>query len=322
MVIPIPALHNTRDGVQKALTGQGSTPTYGYVYVDGEEYKKERYELNLKVIAVVEGEEWTEVKVIIYCFDSCIKGISTRQIALNLTRMGIPTQRKRAAWNRLTVRQIIKNEHYTGVAYNGKWMRDAETNKFPVRGNIKLPEGIYPKIIEYETWELAQIQLEVNAEMSPRNNRHPQESILRGMMFCGICKKRMYVKHFNKPKPGHKNVKLPEYRCYVNQGIDDTLHHHSTSFPVHSADAGAWEFAVPYIRNPQLIREHVKTLKQQVVQRDHSQDIKQSIERIKRALPTSTNSRRLQILMMRMEWKPYRSILLPSNMINVRKRNY
>src|SRR5258708_38097770 len=60
---------------QKALTGQGSTPTYGYVYVDGEEYKKERYELNLKVIAVVEGEEWTEVKVIIYCFDCCIKGI-------------------------------------------------------------------------------------------------------------------------------------------------------------------------------------------------------------------------------------------------------
>ena len=30
-----------------ALTGQGKYPTYGYIWVDGEQYSKERYELNL-----------------------------------------------------------------------------------------------------------------------------------------------------------------------------------------------------------------------------------------------------------------------------------
>src|SRR5216684_1683405 len=37
----------------RALTGQGSNTTYGYVWVDGQEYKKERYILNLTVIAMV-----------------------------------------------------------------------------------------------------------------------------------------------------------------------------------------------------------------------------------------------------------------------------
>lgn len=74
---------------KKALTGQGY-PTYGYSWVDGEEYNKERYELNLAVIHVdTDGNEWTEVSVIIFCYDCCLKGMSCRQIAFALTRLGI-----------------------------------------------------------------------------------------------------------------------------------------------------------------------------------------------------------------------------------------
>src|SRR2546430_16498245 len=91
--IRIRTLRGKQHRAQKALTGQGSGPTYGYLWVDGVEYKKERYELNLKVIAVVNGEEWTEVKVITFCYESCLRGISQRQIAMTLTRLGIPTQR-------------------------------------------------------------------------------------------------------------------------------------------------------------------------------------------------------------------------------------
>ena len=94
----------------------------------------------------------------------------------------------------------------------------------------------------------------------------------------------MHIKHFNKPKKNHAAIKSPEYRCYVNKGIDVTLHHHSTSLPIHTADHNAWEFAVPYIRNAELIRQHVMVMKEQVVQRDHSQDIERDVERIKKSI--------------------------------------
>jgi site-specific DNA recombinase len=253
----------------RALTGQGSTPIYGYVFVEGLEYKRERYGLNQTVIATIDGVEWTEVGVVIYCFSSCLARMSLRQIALTLTRMGIPTQRGRDTWDISTVRQILKREAYTGRGVNGLWTKDPETGKFTDKSIVLLPSGIYPVIIDHDTWEQAQQQLELNSEMSPRNLRHPQDYLMRSRMFCGICNRRMNIKHWNKPKKGHKQVKLPSYFCYINQGIDDTLHHHSTSYPIHKADQEAWEFAVPYIRDPRLIREFVQGMKEQVVQRNH-----------------------------------------------------
>src|SRR5215469_13542726 len=77
---------------------------------------------------------------------------------------------------------------------------------------------------------------------------------------------------------------LPVYRCWTNQGIDDLLHHHHVSIPTHKADDDAWAFAVPYIRNPDLIRDHVLALKKQVVQRDHSQDLAGDIAKINKSV--------------------------------------
>lgn len=264
-----------------ALTGQGSTPTYGYVWVDGVEYKKERYELNLTIIHVdADGTEWTEVKVIIYCYDSCLRGMSSRQIAFALTRMGIPTRKGNTVWNRRTVRQILSNSNYTGIAYNGRWTKDADTKKFPTQGTIKLPDGIYPRIIEPEVFEQVQRQLAVNAEMSSRNNHSPEETILRGMMYCGICERKMHVKHPAKVQSGRKTPRQTEYECNTNDGIDDLLHHHFTTITARTTDESAWVFAVPYIKNAQRIREHVIEMRKQVVKRDQSQDLETELNRI------------------------------------------
>jgi site-specific DNA recombinase len=92
------------------------------------------------VIAVIEGEEWTEVRVVIFCYDSCLKGMSCRQIALALTRMGIPTQRGNKIWNRRTIRQILSNSNYTGEGYNGRYTKEEGVKNYPVKGTIKLPD--------------------------------------------------------------------------------------------------------------------------------------------------------------------------------------
>src|SRR5260370_19105366 len=58
----------------KALTGQGGR-CYGYMFADTTEYGKGRYEIQMKGIAVVTGEELTEMRGVIFCYDSCVKGM-------------------------------------------------------------------------------------------------------------------------------------------------------------------------------------------------------------------------------------------------------
>jgi DNA invertase Pin-like site-specific DNA recombinase len=281
--IRIRTLRGKQHRATKALTGQGSTPTYGYVWIDGAEYKKERYELNLTVIAVVNGEVWTEVKVILFCYESCLKGVSLRQIAMKLTQLGIPTRMRKDAWDLSTVRQILKNENYTGTAYNGKWTRD-ENGKFSRETHIKLPDGIYPKIIEPERFEKVQRQLVLNSEMAIRNNPHPEESLLRGLAFCGVCGKKLHCKHRNEIRKGRKTLEHSEYCCYTHTGAEDALNHHYAAITFPLLDSMAWDFAVPYIKNPQRIRQHIDAMRGQVMQRDHSQDLEKEIERINKSV--------------------------------------
>ncbi len=260
----------------KALTGQGSHPMYGYSWVDGEEYTKQRYVLNLTVIHVdAEGNEWTEVKVIEFCFDACLSGKSLYQIALTLTRLGIPTQLGKAAWDPSTIGRFLTNICYTGQGVNGRYSKE----------QIAIKEAVYPPIISQETFEAVQRQLALNTEMSMRNNKHPKVGLLRGLVYCGLCGHKMQEKHFNKPGGDrHYKIKAPEYRCYQNDGIEDILHHHTVTVQLANLDAAAWEFIVPYIKDRSKMRQHVETLRGQVKKRTHSEGLKQEIERINKRI--------------------------------------
>ncbi len=258
----------------RALTGQGKYPTYGYVWVDGEEYTKERYELNLTIIHVDEyGREWTEVKVIEFCYDEFIKGQSLYQIAFTLTRLGIPTRQGKAAWDASTIRRFLTNICYTGHGVNGRYSREQIT----IKGNV------YPKIIDPEIFEEVQRQLKIHAEMSLRNNQHPKDGLLRGVIFCA-CGHRMQVKHFNNPGKRHRRPKATEYRCYQNNGLEGFLNHHTVSIRLDTLDKEAWTFIVPYIKNEQAVRQHIESLRQQTKTRNHSEDLEQDIARINKSI--------------------------------------
>src|SRR5437762_12836337 len=107
--IRIRTIRGKQHRASKALTGQGSHPMYGYLWIDGEEYTKERYVLNLTVIHTdAEGNEWTEIKVIEFCYNSCLSGMSLMRIAFTLTQLGIPTQQGKNVWDASVVRKFLK----------------------------------------------------------------------------------------------------------------------------------------------------------------------------------------------------------------------
>ncbi len=269
-----------RHRASMVLTGQGRR-TYGLKFVDTKQYVKAYYVPNTDVIAVINGKEWTEVDVLMLEKKLCLEGVSARQIAMRLTEIGIPTQQGNKDWNRGVVLQHLTNGNYRGYPYATNYRKTREgSNSFrktTPEEQIPLPEGIFPCLITPDEFEAIQMQLQRNKEMSPRNNRRPNDSLLRELAYCGICGRRMHLNHYN-----GRGLDAVDYQCKQNWGKNaDLLHHHSASISVANLDGAMWEFVLPYIETPTLIRENINAMRGQVDNKDRSLALESHLAEIK-----------------------------------------
>ncbi|MGM4954009.1 recombinase family protein [Bradyrhizobium barranii] len=163
-----------------------------------------------------------EAKIVLRIFNEYAAGRSTRTIAADLTREGVPspgaTRHKnkagRTTWNHQCItggrhgRGIIGNELYIGeIHWNVRsTILNPETQKKQKRRNpaerhiiVKKPEL---RIVPKGLWDLAQKVRRVRAvsmfgptgqprrrAVSPRNNEHPLAGVLR----CGVCNGHMRI---------------------------------------------------------------------------------------------------------------------------------
>ncbi|OSI22261.1 recombinase family protein [Bradyrhizobium canariense] len=163
-----------------------------------------------------------EAKIVLCIFKEYAAGRSTRTIAADLTREGVPspgaTRHKnkagRTTWNHQCItggrhgRGIIGNELYIGeIHWNVRsTILNPETQKKQKRRNpaerhiiVKKPEL---RIVPQGLWDLAQKVRRVRAvsmfgptgqprrrAVSPRNNEHPLAGVLR----CGVCNGHMRI---------------------------------------------------------------------------------------------------------------------------------
>ncbi len=269
-----------RHRASMALTGQGRR-AYGLKFVDTKQYVKAYYVHSTDVIAVIDGKEWTELDVLMLEKKLCLEGVSARQIAMRLTEMGIPTQRGNKDWNRGVVLQHLTNGNYRGYPYAANYRKTREgSNSFrktTPEEQIPLPEGVFPCLITPDEFEEIQMQLQRNKDMSPRNNRRPNDSLLRGLAYCGICGRKMHLNHYT-----GRGQNAVDYQCKQNWGKNaDLIHHHSASISVANLDAAIWEFALPYIKTPNLIREHISAMREQVDSKDRSNALESHLAEIK-----------------------------------------
>ncbi len=254
---------------KQALSGQGQ-PAYGYVWASTKEYTNAYYQLSTRVFYDNTGNKWTEVKVVEWVYEGCLHGMSLRQMAITLTQMGVSTREGKQVWGVTTLRKILTDEKYTGRAITTTSDGEREI------------AGLVPRIISDETFERVQVQLTLNAEMSPRNNKHPKETVMRGVVFCGECNRRMHVKHYLNAHGNHTQQSC--YKCGRSDGLDDRLHKHTISIACSYLDKEAWEFAVKHIRNPQLIHTHIQNLQEQIPTNNHSESIEENIAKINKAI--------------------------------------
>ncbi|HXX78047.1 MAG TPA: hypothetical protein VEI53_06140, partial [Ktedonobacteraceae bacterium] len=113
---------------------------------------------------------------------------------------------------------------------------------------------------------------------SVRSNKHDELGLMRcKRVSCSICGWAMKVKY---PRSAYGRMKVPhppEYYCRRKEGGVEIVNNHTISISLRILDREAWEYAKEFLLNPQLVRDHIATLRNQVTFESNSQVIEQQI---------------------------------------------
>jgi site-specific DNA recombinase len=193
-------LHAARQGA--FFTGAGP---YGYTYLPAHDGQLSR--------CVVNEAEATIVRQMFTWLVE--EQLSTAAVAKRLTTQGVPTRRGHVPWSPASVYKILNNRAYTGTHYYNRSMNAPEggrdgahlrrPTKDPRRCLRPSEEWIavpWPTIISEEVFVMAQRQLQLNRERSPRKTKVPY--LLSGLLYCGYCGRRL---------GGHAGVASGRYEC-------------------------------------------------------------------------------------------------------------
>ncbi|MDQ3761459.1 MAG: recombinase family protein [Actinomycetota bacterium] len=201
---------------------QGGRTPYGYVVVDAGPHpnpRKAAEGYRLRILAIDESS----AEVVRRIFAEYLEGKGDRAIAYGLNRDGIPCpsarrpdqNRHRLAdgWQGSAVRSILENPRYTGYAVFGRWAKhetlldpDDAAAGHVVRFRrasadrvVRSRQPAHPVIVSVEEFTQAQLLrrsraaggLRGIAKLERTRTTGTRPYLLRGMMRCGICDRRM-----------------------------------------------------------------------------------------------------------------------------------
>jgi site-specific DNA recombinase len=221
----------TAMAAQAQLEGRylGGRPPYGYMLVDAGPHPNPAKAADGKRLHALAIDEQAAA-VVRRIFAEFLAGYGIFAIAERLTADGIacPSAHDSArnphrcglAWAKSAVRAILLNPRYTGRQVWNRQRKDevlidvhdvALGHTTKMRWNdedqwIFSDEVVHPPVIDPDTFQRAQQLLAAkNARKIVRRPRStPRPYILRGLLFCGICHRRMQ---------GSWNNDQPYYRC-------------------------------------------------------------------------------------------------------------
>jgi site-specific DNA recombinase len=125
--------------------------------------------------------------------------LSYRKIALRLTGEGTPTPRGQgSSWDQTTVRAILRNDTYLGTWYLNRHRRErASALARPRRVERPRDEWIpiaVPPLLDPPLWSRAREIHEGGGpahQFGPRPLTHPETHLLRRLVVCGPCRRKM-----------------------------------------------------------------------------------------------------------------------------------
>ncbi len=172
-------------------------PPYGYTYIRKTATSPQHLVINE-----------AEAEVVRQMYRWCVEEqLSSYAIHKRLTLQGIPTRKhNRRGWAQSTVIDILRDSLYKSEGYYNRTGPGDTTHPYMQRGlkdqrpgngraRVRRPQEEWipvrvPVLIDPETWELAQVQLQRNRQQATRNNtKHAY--LLRSLLVCGRCGRRL-----------------------------------------------------------------------------------------------------------------------------------
>lgn len=196
----------------------GSLPPYGYDIV----------RLNKKERTLKPNEQ---SKYVAMMFDWFVnERLSAGRIAQRLTEMGIPTQTGKTEWNRATVKDILKNNLYTGMI---RWNRRKTTKEYD-NGNMSRKKrrltpdeylvvpGKHPPIISQDVFDKAQLLWSGNPPVKANSEI---VSPFARLLYCKHCGRAIsYTSYAARPHTRPRMVHRESVHCKVKSAFyDDVL---------------------------------------------------------------------------------------------------
>jgi site-specific DNA recombinase len=273
------------DILQRTSDGRDTKLRKGYLIGGGKALYGYRWNAN--------GKERThylihppEAETVARIFAMAKAGMTLRRIAMILTSENIPSPSGTGKpWTISTIKYILSNPFYTGKAVVYRFQRvkvsgqPARKVARPEHEHITL-EGVVPALIDVETFEAVQKQLEHNKQLAARNNKHPQDTLLRcGLVICGYCGQRMAV---------HRGDGMVRYECDGLRKYPDRCK--GPSIMAHILDEAVWEHAVEIMRNPALVTEEVNKQRRPDPTQENRKSIKGQLRQIDREIENCTKT--------------------------------
>lgn len=241
---------------ERARTGKivGGRVAYGYRYEDG--------------LLELDEEKSLIAREIFTRFDA---GESMRSITLWLRASGAPTWSGRT-WGHSSVRRILINETYAGVAHYGTHRREGTLlrRREDLENRISL---IVPATVPRDLWERVQARIGHKAIMGRPSDRY----LLRGLLHCGACGRRMN---------GDRRRSYLSYRCAGRDAMrvkaGEPCH---VCVNARALDGAVWESLATLLTDADLLRglltEHAEELRGDATPEKDARVLERQIKRLK-----------------------------------------
>ncbi len=196
-----------------------------------------------------------------------IEGLSLKAVIRRLTEEGVPppsvgkirrysTSDKVPQWGTGTLGRMLRERAYIGEAYAWRYKGTRHNGKYksgvsrPREEWIALPEQATPAIVSIDLWNAVQHRLDTNHGEHTRNLNKARRYLLRGLVYCAVCGRRMY---------GEPKEKTPYYRCSSRRSTGGKCG--SSSILTRYLDAWVWDQVSAVLRDPSIIAAEVERVR-------------------------------------------------------------
>jgi len=201
-----------------------------------------------------------ETAIVAQMFDWYLEpGATLYRVTKRLTDLGVPSPMGKPRWNLATVRFILTNHAYTGIAYANRLRvvpsqrrrsalepvgKGESAAEHPKEEWIPIP---VPAVVTQEVFDRVRAKLALNQQRAPRNNKAHQY-LLRGLVSCGKCR-----------LSAHARTLHGKYHYYVCKGHTDALRAapgercKSRYIPVSRLDELVWQDLCEVLTQPGIM---------------------------------------------------------------------